>query len=205
MNEEIEKSGLQQKREDKTINSPVKMGVMIYIITSSTSHVLAIKEINETEKDTGDRHGSKKINLVPRVQEDRGKQHGRHCPGSPNGGIISVIAIFPHVIDRSRNHSPEIETEKCPVPESKHREIALNILPERIEGEHINKQMHPIGMHEPVRDQSPPFIGPGHAIRHAGQLVKQFLVIETSNRNHYRHEYNYQRHIHIILGEQFNK
>ena len=83
----------QQHRKDESVNGPPEVGVMVDIVAAPLRHVLEIKKINDPEQNTRYGNGGKKINLVPRIEEYGGEQHGgqdgdggqRGHPGARDG------------------------------------------------------------------------------------------------------------------------
>lgn len=154
---------------------------MIDVIAVSFCHVLAIKQVDETEHDTGNRNDREEVNLIPRMQKYRREQNSRNRPGCPNGRIVLIVPVFPHVIDRSGHHSPEIQDQETRTTESPRDKLVLHVYPEREKGEHIHDQVRPIGMDKTVRNNSVPLSGMYHPVGVTRQFIEQGIIVKTSN------------------------
>ena len=100
---------------------------MIDVVATPFCHVLTIKQVHESKHDAGNRNNRKEVDLIPRIQKYRREQDSRHRTGSPDGRIVLIVPVFPHVLDRSRYHPPEIQDQETGTTESPRDKLVLHV------------------------------------------------------------------------------
>ena len=85
----------------------------------------------------------------PRLQQDVGEQHRRHRAGRAKRGIAGIIAVWQGRGQHRYHDAAEVEDVIAETAEVRPEET-LHDLSEKKQGDHVEQQVHEIGMHEAV-------------------------------------------------------
>jgi hypothetical protein len=140
--------------EDDTEECPPEVGVVVDIIASPSGHVHGISR----EKNGIDQgwHGYEvKPDLGPGSYQDESKEYGAYGAGGSQATVVEVILAFEIGRDIGGDECQEIEDQEIIVLQAQFAHIVIfQCGAEKIEGDHIEQQMHKIGVDEAAGDKT---------------------------------------------------
>lgn len=171
-------TGAQGDRKDDAIDGSPKMGVVVDVVAPSFSHIDRIGH-EQACIDDG-RHWDKiKIDLIPGLKEDKGKEDGAYASGSAQAAI--VIIILPFEIAWNIGHDDGADVQYgIPVVLQAQLSSVINFYSaaEEKEGDHIEQQVNEVGMDETAGEETIVLVayidrrGPEYQVIHNAGIVK---------------------------------
>ena len=177
-------SRFQQNREQKPENRPVVVGRMVDIIAAPACRIRTEPQVGDTENESFHRD-EKKQDRAGWVNQNGGKQYGSHGPGSADTGKTRYISVFDKSSGRSSHNAQQIkkQVQKAPaLRESKYKPL-LHDLTEKIQGQHIEDQVHGIGVDKAAGEPTVIFAGPAFFIGPVLELYEEITVVERHDGN----------------------
>ncbi len=131
---------------------------MVDIVLVAATHVAGIDQVEDPEYNAGDGKYHIEIDLLQRSEEDIGEYHGRYGSRCSHGTVLLIIPVPDNGGDGRECDGGEIEQDiekgsgKYDTLLFKAAEDLLNPRPKGIEYQHIDSQVHIVGMQECMGD-----------------------------------------------------
>lgn len=170
--------GDQQGKKEAENRAP-EVGIVVDVVALALAHVGRIHEVQDCKDDAG--NGDKKDQqLRPGREINRGKQDRCHTAGSAEGTVVRIVPVFEERRNRRRHNPRQIQADVS--KGHSHRCIqAFYIAAHKIEGEHIEHQVHRVLMNKAGSQKAVIIGGAFHAGGPQNGFVDELGVPETGD------------------------
>lgn len=159
---------------------------MVDVVVAFVGRVGAVPKIQYPKNKAGDGNGDKhKPDADGGVEQNGRKQHGRHSSRSADAGKSGVVLVFEIGGRRCCSNGDDVKHQVQQVAHTREQqgEPLLHDGPEKVQGKHVEKQVHVIGMQETGRDPAVVLFLPFLGIRPVAETVHDFAVVEGEQRD----------------------
>jgi hypothetical protein len=159
------------------------MRVVIDVVAAAFGHIDRISQEQDCIEDGG-HLDEVEIDGIPGADEDESEQYRAYCTGSAQAPIVVVVFPFEIGRDIGGDERRDVEDEEIIVlqPQLSHV-IILQCLAEKVQGEHIESQVHEIGMDESAGDEAVILMTHMDGRRPEDKVIHQFMAVKGENGN----------------------
>ncbi len=184
---------LHNQRKEHPVGRTPQVGA---VVDAAHAQVRAVKAVSHVQRreDNGRQGKEKYKNGRPGGQQDEGEDHRRHGARGPQAAIAGITHVLkiagqygdhdPEQIEQSKTNKTDISFEK-----------RLDRPAEEKQGNHVEQQVHAVGVHKAVGNETVELSAPD-AGRPEQQPVQQHRIVETGNGHGAGHRDEYQSYEH---------
>ena len=175
----------EKQREHKPVDCPPEVSRMADIVGVAPCHIPAVEKVQRREDEPRNRDGNKvDVDTHLRLEEDAGKEDGRYRSRRTHGAVTPVVPVLEEVPEGGHDDGRQIEDHIEDLPEGltpDGHEVLLHYPAEEIQGEHIEEEVSPSAVDEPVGHKLPPLPAVPYIVGAELQLVKVQAAIEAQD------------------------
>lgn len=158
---------------------------MVDVVAALFGRIGTVPKIQYPENKAGNGNGDKhKPDAHGGVEQNSSKQHGCHSPRCADAGKPRVVFMFEIGGRRCRSDGDDVKHQVQQVAHARKQqcEPLFHDGPEKVQGKHVEKQVHVVGMQETGRDPAVVLFLPFFGIRPVAETVHDFAVVEGEQR-----------------------